>query len=62
MPATNLTLIHLPPYSPELDPVERVWEYLRDCRLSPGKRQRPVYGLKCSVRGAKDRESNLVRH
>jgi hypothetical protein len=24
----NLTLIHPPPYSPELNPVERVWEYL----------------------------------
>ena len=27
----NLTLIHPPPYSPELNPVERVWEYLRYC-------------------------------
>ena len=26
----NLTLIHPPPYSLELNPVERVWEYLRD--------------------------------
>jgi hypothetical protein len=26
----NLTLVPLPPYSPELNPVERVWEYLRD--------------------------------
>ena len=26
----NLTLIHPPPYSPELNPVERVWEHLRD--------------------------------
>ena len=33
MPA-NLTLIPLPPYSPELNPVERVWEYLRDRWLS----------------------------
>lgn len=30
----NLTLIHLPPYSPALNPVERVWGYLRDCSLS----------------------------
>lgn len=30
----NLTLIPLPPYSPELNPVERVWEYLRDRWLS----------------------------
>jgi transposase len=25
----NITLLHLPPYSPELDPIERVWAYLR---------------------------------
>src|SRR3954451_11552996 len=30
----NLTLIHRTPYSPELNPVERVWEYLRDRWLS----------------------------
>ena len=30
----NLTLVHPPPYSPELNPVERVWEYLRDRWLS----------------------------
>ena len=24
----NLTLVHLPPYSPELNPVEKVWRYL----------------------------------
>jgi hypothetical protein len=30
----NLTLLHPPPYSPELNPVERVWEYLRDRWLS----------------------------
>ena len=30
----NLTLVPLPPYSPELNPVERVWEYLRDRWLS----------------------------
>jgi transposase len=32
----NITLIQLPPYAPELNPVERVWEYLRAnklCRL-----------------------------
>ena len=26
----NLTLVPLPPYSPELNPVERVWLYLRE--------------------------------
>jgi len=30
----NLTLIHPPPYSPELNPVERVWLYLRERFLS----------------------------
>ena len=31
---TNLTLVPLPPYSPELNAIERVWEYLRDRYLS----------------------------
>jgi hypothetical protein len=26
----NLTLVHLPPYSPELNPVEKLWQYLRE--------------------------------
>ena len=30
----NLTLIHPPPYSPELNPVERLWLYLRERYLS----------------------------
>jgi hypothetical protein len=30
----NLTLVPLPPYSPEWNPVERVWEHLRDRWLS----------------------------
>ena len=30
----NLTLVHLPPYRPELNPVERVWRYLRQRWLS----------------------------
>jgi hypothetical protein len=30
----NLTLIHLPPSSPELNPVARVWEHLRERWLS----------------------------
>lgn len=31
---SNLTLLPLPPYAPELNPVENVWEYLRGNRLS----------------------------
>jgi transposase len=30
----NLTLLPLPRYSPELNPVENVWEYLRQNKLS----------------------------
>lgn len=30
----NITLFHLPPYSPELNPVERLWAYLRSHYLS----------------------------
>ena len=33
MPQT-ITLLHLPPYSPELNPVEKVWAYLRSNKLS----------------------------
>lgn len=30
----NLTILYLPPYSPELNPVERLWAYLRSHYLS----------------------------
>lgn len=30
----NITLLPLPPYSPELNPVENIWQYLRDNWLS----------------------------
>ncbi len=30
----NLTLLPLPPYSPELNPAERIWHYLRSHKLS----------------------------
>lgn len=30
----NITLLRLPPYAPELNPVELVWEYLRANKLS----------------------------
>jgi transposase len=30
----NVTLLRLPPYSPELNPIENVWEYLRGNKLS----------------------------
>ena len=30
----NVTLLRLPPYAPELNPMENVWEYLRGNKLS----------------------------
>ena len=30
----NITLLKLPPYAPELNPVENVWEYFRKNKLS----------------------------
>lgn len=30
----NLSLLHLPPYSPELNPVENIWQFIRDNWLS----------------------------
>ena len=30
----NVTLVYLPPYSPELNPVELIWRYLRQRYLS----------------------------
>jgi DDE superfamily endonuclease len=30
----NITLLRLPPYAPELNPIENVWEYLRGNALS----------------------------
>ncbi len=30
----NITLVHLPPYAPELNSVENIWEYLRKNKLS----------------------------
>lgn len=31
---SNITLLHLPPYSPELNPVERLWHWLKSHCLS----------------------------
>ena len=30
----NISLLHLPPYSPELNPVENIWQYLRQNGLA----------------------------
>jgi len=33
-PPDNIVLLPLPPYAPELNPMENVWDYLRDNKLS----------------------------
>lgn len=33
-PPANITLLPLPPYSPELNPMENIWDYLRGNKLS----------------------------
>lgn len=30
----NISLLHLPPYSPELNPTENIWQFLRQNQLS----------------------------
>ena len=27
---SNIKILHLPPYTPELNPVERLWQYIKD--------------------------------
>jgi len=31
---SNITILYLPPYSPELNPVERLWQHIKDNILS----------------------------
>jgi hypothetical protein len=52
----NVTLLPLPPYSPELNPVERVWLYLRERFLS----HRVFDGYAAAVLGAACRAWNAL--
>jgi hypothetical protein len=40
----NLTLLKLPPYAPELNPAENIWEYLRKNKLENRR-----YGDYCAI-------------
>ena len=46
----NITLLPLPPYSPELNPMENIWDYLRGNKLS----QRVWDGYEAIVAACKD--------
>jgi hypothetical protein len=52
----NVSLVFLPPYSPELNPVERVWLFLRERYLS----LRLFAGLDAVVEGCRDAWNRLL--
>ena len=52
----NVTLLRLPPYSPELNAIERVWQYLRDRYLSG----RLFHGTRAIVDACCDAWNNLI--
>jgi len=54
----SITLLPLPPYSPELNPVEWVWEYMKERFLSLRHRRRRLQGLEPPPR--RDRPYHLV--
>jgi transposase len=59
----NITLVHLPPYSPELNAIEKVWQHLRDRYLSG--RQFPgtwaVVETCCTARNSLIAETGRIR-
>lgn len=52
----NLTLTHLPPYSPELNPVEKLWQYVRERFFS----HRILPSLAAAIDAARDAWNRLV--
>ena len=57
----NITLLPLPPYAPELNGMENLWEYLRQNHLShrvwntyEAIRRRLLRGLECAAPDARD--------
>ena len=40
----NITLIQLPAYSPELNPIENLWHYLKSHYLEIGQQNGPTSG------------------
>jgi hypothetical protein len=53
----NITLLELPPYSPELNPVERIWHYLRSHWLANS-----VFISLADIMDACEMAWNRVRH
>ena len=59
----NVTLVPLPPYSPELNPVERIWLYLRERFLSLRvlKDHRAIVDACCAARDRLVAEPDRLR-
>jgi transposase len=56
----NATIITLPPKCPELNPVENVWQYMRDNRLSKPNLQ--IIRRSSLLRGLEQARSALAHH
>ena len=54
----SITLVPLPPYAPELNPVERVWLFLRERQLVV-REQRDFSAWRVALRATKERERCL---
>ena len=54
----NITLLFLPPVSPELNPTENIWQYLRQTRLS--NRVFESYEALCKAWNALCREAGRI--
>jgi DDE superfamily endonuclease len=46
----NIRLLRLPPYAPELNPQEHIWDELREKRVSPSRLCRPGQRLQATPR------------
>ena len=55
----NITLLHLPPYSPELNAIKRVWQYLRDRYLSGRLRAKNLAALDTARHFVHDQRGRL---
>jgi transposase len=61
---TNISLLPLPPVSPELNPVEQVWQYLRDKYLANRsfKNYRDIMNACCKSWNAFGNEESTVKN
>ncbi len=59
----NITLVHLPPYSPELNAIEKLWQYLRDRYLSgrPFPGTRTIVNACCAAWNSLIAEAGRIR-